>query len=201
MITRDERIELIKKIPSAWSEHIEFAEWLVNKKNPSVIVDLGVDYGFSTFSFALPEIGEIYGIDCFEGDEHAGFRNTFKYVNLKKKQLRYENITFIKDYFDNCAKEWSLPIDILHIDGRHKYEDIENDYQTWSKFLNKNGVILLHDTCCYNTDYGVHEFFDQINISKVNFTNSFGLGIITNDEQLLDDIKKNFYNIMDTKYI
>lgn len=190
------RIESIKKIPSAWSGHIEFAEWLVREKNPSVVVDLGVDYGTSTFSFALPETGKIYGIDCFEGDEHSGLRNTFKYVHLKMKQLKFNNITFIKGYFDDCAKNWDLSIDILHIDGRHKYQDIKNDYETWSKFLNDGGVILLHDTCCYHSDYGVHKFFQEINTPKLNFKNSYGLGVVTTDLKLLDKIEQNFRELI-----
>ena len=33
--------------------------WLVQATMPLVTVDLGVDYGYSTFCFALPAIGEV----------------------------------------------------------------------------------------------------------------------------------------------
>jgi hypothetical protein len=33
--------------------------WLVQATMPLVTVDLGVDYGYSTFCFALPVIGEV----------------------------------------------------------------------------------------------------------------------------------------------
>lgn len=68
-----------------WKNHITFAQWIVKHKNPEVIVDLGVDYAYSTFCFALPKIGKIYGIDSFEGDKHAGMRNTYDFVNERKK--------------------------------------------------------------------------------------------------------------------
>jgi hypothetical protein len=34
--------------------------WLVQATDPEIIVDLGVDYGYSTFCFALPGIGRVY---------------------------------------------------------------------------------------------------------------------------------------------
>ena len=45
-------MDWIDSIISAWTGHRKFAEFLVEKKNPDVIVELGVDYGYSTFVFA-----------------------------------------------------------------------------------------------------------------------------------------------------
>ena len=36
----------------------------------------------------------------------------------------------IKDYFDNVAKGWDQPIDLLHIDGLHDYDNCKNDFET-----------------------------------------------------------------------
>jgi hypothetical protein len=33
--------------------------WLVQAVAPDVILDLGVDYGYSTFCFALPGLGQV----------------------------------------------------------------------------------------------------------------------------------------------
>ena len=48
-----------------WRDHRLFADWLIRRTEPETVVDLGVDYGYSTFCFALPEIGHVYGIDSF----------------------------------------------------------------------------------------------------------------------------------------
>lgn len=64
---------------TAWTGHRQFAEWLVKFVNPKVIVDLGVDYGYSTFSFAIPRIGHVYGIDNFSGDDFVGTHIPGKY--------------------------------------------------------------------------------------------------------------------------
>ena len=165
---------------------------------PEVIVDLGVDWGFSTFCFAMPQIGHVYGIDSFGGDDFTGpsDKNQFEFVNSQRKQLCLEdNITFIQGYFDEVAKTWDKKIDILHIDGSHHYEDVKNDFKTWSKFVNDDGVILLHDTEVeelYGNTYGVKRFFEEIDLPKCNFVHSYGLGVISKNKKLISTIKKTF---------
>lgn len=181
----------------SWKNHITFAQWIVNHKKPEVVVDLGVDYAYSTFCFALPRIGKIYGIDSFEGDRHAGPKNTYNFVNKKKEELGFDHITFIKGYFDDVAKTWEEPIDILHIDGLHTYDAVKNDYETWNKFVKEDGVILFHDTCVNNPDFGVRRLFDEIDLPKVNFQLSNGLGVVSKDQTLIDEIKKEFEEVLE----
>ena len=184
------QLEILKRIPTAWTDHITFAQWIVNKQQPEVIVDLGVAFGYSSFCFGLPKIGKIYGIDTFEGDPMSGHNNTFDYVKQKRKELNMNNITFIKGYFGLVAKQWKKPIDILHIDGFHTYNAVKNDYDTWSKFVKDDGVILFHDTCVPH--YGVREFFDKIPLSKTNFTCSHGLGVVSKNSNLIKEIQETF---------
>ena len=190
----EDKIKKIQGITTAWTNHIVFAQWIVNKINPKVIVDLGVDYGYSTFSFAIPQIGHVYGIDSFEGDYNTGIRDTIEIANENKKSLELDNITFIKGYFDEIAKVWDKPIDILHIDGFHSYEAVKNDYETWSKFLNDDGVILFHDTIVEDKSFGVKKFFEEIDLPKVNFTCSFGLGVVSKNKEIIEEISK-FFNL------
>jgi len=185
-------------IPSScWMGHRNFAEWLVSYLKPEVTVDLGVDWGFSTFCFAMPRIGKVYGIDTFEGDQFTGGNHGFyEYVlNKQEKLFMKDNVTFIKGYFDDVAKTWDKQIDILHIDGDHAYDSIKNDYETWSPFLKENGVVLFHDTCIEELNgnhYGVKKFFDELDIPKVTFTHTFGLGVASKNKELIEFIKTNF---------
>lgn len=187
-------------LPSTcWRGHQMFAEWIVNQLKPEVTVDLGVDYGCSTFSFAFPRIGKVYGIDNFVGDSFTGYdKHDFKYqyVTMKREKLHLlDNIEFIRGDFNDVAKTWNKKIDILHIDGSHHYEDVKKDFETWSKFVNDGGVILMHDTCVENyegNEYGVKKFFDEIDLPKCTFTHSFGLGVVSKDEKLIEFIKKTF---------
>jgi predicted O-methyltransferase YrrM len=185
---------------TAWTGHRGFANWLVNYLKPKVIVDLGTDWGFSAFCFAMPRIGKVYTIDNYFGDsfvgEHDG-KEKYKFLlNKRKKLFLDDNLEFIKGDFTETSKVWDKKIDILHIDGDHLYESVKNDFETWSQFLNDGGVILMHDTCVeeYNNNnmYGVKKFFEEIDLPKVNFTHTFGLGIISKNKQLIDLIQNNF---------
>ena len=188
----------LEDLHTCWKGHRGFAEWLVSYIKPEVTVDLGVDWGFSTFCFAMPRIGYVYGIDSFEGDKYAGHRDDSVYnlvLNKQEKLHLKDNLTFIKGYFDDVAKTWDKKIDILHIDGDHSYESVKNDYETWSRFLNDDGVILFHDTCIEELNgnhYGVKKFFDEIDLPKCTFTHTFGLGVVSKNKQLIEIIQNNF---------
>ena len=183
---------------TAWMGHRNFAEWLVRFVNPKVTVDLGVDYGFSTFCFALPRIGHVYGIDNFVGDDFIDNNSPgkFDYVMMKREKLHLQdNLTFIKGDFDEVAKTWDKTIDVLHIDGSHHYEDVKRDFETWSKFLSDEAIILFHDTAIENYDgkeYGVKKFFEELDLPKFNIEHSFGLGVACKNEVILSHIKNNF---------
>jgi predicted O-methyltransferase YrrM/glycosyltransferase involved in cell wall biosynthesis len=183
---------------TAWSGHRQFAEWLVSYTKPEVTVDLGVDYGYSTFSFAIPRVGQVYGIDNFTGDDFVGTHipQKYSYVMMKREKLHLQdNVTIIEGDFNEVAQTWDKKIDILHIDGSHHYEDVKKDFETWSKFVNDDGVILLHDTCIESlngNEYGVKKFFDEIDLPKVTFTHSYGLGVVSKNKDLIETIKKQF---------
>lgn len=184
----------IDKIVSAWTGHANFAMWLVEQMRPTTTVDLGVDYGYSTFCFATRGIGTVYGIDWFNGDPQTGVRNTYSQVLESKAEGGFDNVELIQGKFDEVAKIWQLPIDILHIDGLHEYEAVKNDYETWSPFVRDGGIILMHYTESYPNDVG--RLFNEIDLPKLNMKNSAGLGIVSKDEALLEKIKETFGHLL-----
>ena len=187
MTKHDYIMSLVDK-PSAWVGHGMFAINLVEKLNPEIIVDLGVDYGFSTFCFAYPKKGQVFGVDWFQGDEQAGFRDTLddvltKYEHLKKT-IGVNNIEFIKSDFTELSKKWEYNIDILHIDGLHTYEAVKNDFDSWIEYINPSGVVLFHDVESYSHTVGT--FFNEIQGGyKIIRSGSAGLGIYTKSEQTM----------------
>lgn len=181
----------IENLDSAWKGHRQFAYWLVEQINPKVTVDLGVDYGYSLFCLAEPAIGTVYGIDSFEGDEHAGHHpDAYEVVKNVMKENQYNNIELIKGMFDDVAKDWFTPIDILHIDGLHTYDAVKNDYETWSKFLSgPNAVIIMHDVALFP---GTKQVFDEIPMHKAFFHHSAGLGVLSQNQNFINLVKKTF---------
>jgi predicted O-methyltransferase YrrM len=184
----------IETLPSAWTGHRKFAEWIVSATNPNTIVDLGVDYGYSTFCLANPKIGTVYGIDTFEGDVHSGHHNdALTMVETVKEVNNYQNVVIIRGYFDDVAKFWNKPIDILHIDGLHTYEAATNDFNTWSKFLTDDAIILMHDVSSFPE---VRQVFEEINMPKIMFTHSAGLGVLSKNSQIIENIKNVFVDLL-----
>lgn len=178
--------------PSAWTGHRNFAKWLVETIQPKVTVDLGVDYGHSTFYLAEMGIGDVYGVDSFEGDNHAGIRDTLEYVTTTKEKYEFDNLTFIKGYFDQVARTWDKQIDILHIDGFHTYDAVKYDYETWKGFLKEDSVVMFHDTEAFPE---VNKFFDELEMPyKIKFSHSAGLGVASRNLEIMESIHKQFSN-------
>lgn len=187
--------EILGAIPSGWNVppkgHSEFVEWLIQKIQPTVTVELGVDWGYSSFVMALCQKNTVYGIDCFDISKHSLRKDIdYQFVLDVKQKLKLNNLEIIKGFFNDVAKTWDKEIDLLHIDGLHDYDNCKNDCDTWAPLLKENGVILFHDTVS-NPD-GVGLFFSQLEVPKINFKNSCGLGLASNDEQLIQEIKDNF---------
>jgi hypothetical protein len=188
---------LYKYHSSAWMGHLKFAMWLVNTYKPNVIVELGVDYGHSTFAFASEGIGNVYGIDCFEGDMHAGYRDTLQILKDTKKYLLdcnllvRDNLFPIKGYFDDVYNTFNYDIDILHIDGLHTYEAVSNDFNKWINKTHNNSIILLHDVISFKDSVG--KFFDEIPYPKTFFSHSAGLGVVSKNQDIIDNINNNWF--------
>jgi predicted O-methyltransferase YrrM len=160
-------------ISSAWKGHERFAQWLVRQMRPKVIVELGCDYGFSTIALAQPGIGTVYGVDRFDGPRRG---NVFDACRANIAASGVDNIELIKADFRILADSWSRPIDLLHIDGNHTYDDVRRDFEQWSRHVRDGGVILLHDTGSFPLDVG--RFFSEITWPKFEFEHANGLGVV-----------------------
>jgi hypothetical protein len=190
-------MKIITEKPSAWVGHAKAALTFQFLLKPRVIVDLGVDYGFSTFLWGMLKVGNVYGIDTFGGDEHAGYHSdAYQHVIETQKKLarrfNNNNIHIIKDTFANVSnKGWYRPVDILHIDGQHGYEDVKRDYNDWIRHVTPDGLILFHDTTSFPDDVG--RFFNEIESEyKFNYEHSAGLGVLTFSETTWGIINKLF---------
>lgn len=77
---------------------------------------------------------------------------TFNYVNANLKHSvdpdKNLNATFkmtSDDFFENVASNFNIKYDVIFIDGLHHTEQVDRDIQNSLKFLEDDGVILLHD--------------------------------------------------------
>ena len=173
-------------IPSAWIGHRGFAGWLVKHMQPQVTVDLGVDYGYSSFALAEHNPGTVYGVDMFEGERGATYGSTLAQAQAYCNELGLTNVELIKGTFEHVAKTWTQPIDILHIDGTHTTQAVTADYTIWAPHVREGGVILFHDTTAFPE---VGRVVRQLPGYIGEFRHSAGLGIVCTDPELAKEIK------------
>lgn len=121
-----------------------------------VVVEIGSCWGRSAsyLAAALQERdreGKLYCVDLWElgwnrtppRHHSPGAYQQFE-KNLKSLDL-WGLIIPIKGESTFVASTWSLPIDLLFIDGGHKYEEVVSDYVNWSPFVKAGGIVAFHD--------------------------------------------------------
>lgn len=175
-------------VTSAWLEHAPFAFWLMAQLRPRTVVELGTHYGFSFFVLAeaakrLGLDAELYALDTWEGDEHTGFYDEHVFDQVKSiARTDYPDSThLVRGYFsESRSRIADDSVDLLHIDGRHAYEDVKEDYEQWASTVRDGGVILFHDIAERGQDFGVWRLWDEIssNHSSFAFSHGHGLGLI-----------------------
>lgn len=174
-------------VESAWLEHAPFAFWLMEAIRPKMFVELGTHAGFSFLAFcqAVQHLGlptACYAIDTWEGDDHAGFYGEQVYASLSTIQFQYSAFSrLIRARFDEALHQFSeAEIDLLHIDGRHGYDDVVEDYTSWKPKLSSRAVVLFHDINVRERDFGVWRLWEELREQhpSFEFIHGHGLGVL-----------------------
>ena len=183
---------------SAWTEHVSFAHFLIEKIKPQTIVELGVWYGDSLFAFVESSLfyqPTIVGIDKWEGDIHVGkVEDDSVYNTVKMIFDKYPNVRLVKNGFQEEASNFSeKSIDLLHIDGTHTYEAVKNDFNSYLSKMTDTGIILFHDIEERKEGFEVWKFWDELKAqyNTIEYKHSSGLGILFLDEDTFLLIKKS----------
>ena len=175
-------------VPAPWAGHIPFAHWLIGALRPRTFVELGAYSGISYMSFCQSIVAHqcttrAWAVDTWQGDPHAGYYNDSVYSTLKDKHdpLYSSFSRLVRSTFDAAVDQFEDgSIDLLHIDGLHTYEAVKHDFETWRQKLSGCAVVLLHDTCVFRDDFGVHQLWAELETQfpSINFTHSNGLGVL-----------------------
>lgn len=175
-------------VPSAWREHAPFASWLMSVARPRTVVELGTHNGYSAFVLAeaakrLHLETRIHAIDSWEGDDQAGFYGEDVYDSVRRiVDAEYADlIEPVRAYFADAATRFDDgSIDLLHIDGRHGYEDVKEDYETYRPKLSPRAVVIFHDVHEFQPTFGVHRFWDELAPTAPSFAfhHGHGLGVL-----------------------
>jgi glycosyltransferase involved in cell wall biosynthesis len=179
---------------SAWWGHVPFAHWIVGALRPSCIVELGTHNGVSYAAFCDAVLREgldtrCFAIDTWQGDEHAGFYDDTVFQDLQRfHAARYGGFSQML----RCTFDEALPyipdgsIDLLHIDGRHGYHDVQHDFSAWRPKLSERAVVLFHDTNVRERDFGVWRLWGELrtHYPAFEFLHAHGLGVLAYGQQV-----------------
>jgi len=174
-------------VESAWHEHAPFAFWLTEMHRPSTFVELGTHHGFSYCCFcqAIERLGletKAFAVDTWTGDDHAGLYGEEVFKRLSEYHNRYNAFSrLVRSSFDEALSHFpDASIDLLHIDGRHFYEDVKHDFASWTRKLSSRAIVLFHDTNVRERGFGVFQFWQEIssNYRAFEFLHGHGLGVL-----------------------
>jgi hypothetical protein len=185
---------------TAWAGHLPFAMFLISAIKPRVFVELGVDRGSSycTFCQTVESLGtgtKCFGIDTWQGDEHAGKPGGSDALTALRKHhdSLYSNFsTLIQSTFDEALSKFSDgTVDLLHIDGFHTYDAVKHDFDTWLPKMSGRGIVIFHDTMVREREFGVWKFWSEVSAGRPNFEfqHSHGLGELSVGSEIPDGLK------------
>lgn len=96
---------------------------------------------------------------------------------LKFGCFSHPQFTFVNKTSSELVQSWDKMIDILFIDDGHDYESVKSDYENFSPFVKKGGLILLHDT--KHTIYpGPERFCKELFVPKISLNLYPGLTMV-----------------------
>lgn len=164
--------------------HLAFAYDLMRELEPSVFVELGVYKGESYFAFCQSvEENDLstlcYGLDTWQGDVHTGAYDDVLGREVKAYNGRYAGFSELiqATFRDGAARFADESIELLHIDGSHRYIDVKRDFETWFPKLSKRGIVLFHDVMVREAPYGVWRLWEEIAGPSRSFVFPFGHGL------------------------
>ena len=136
-------------------------------------------------------------MDTWKGDEHAGSYGdeVFQQVEQHNRRRYSAFSSLIRSTFDAALSHFrDGGIDLLHIDGRHSYDSVYNDFVRWQPKLSRCAVVLFHDTNVRENDFGVCRLWEELSRSfpHFEFLHGHGLGVLGVGENLSDPLCRLF---------
>ena len=160
----------------------------IHKINPERILEIGV----RRCGWLYPILGVTFNATKYLGVDNdkkleplrtkilTDLRQTHRFVEVLDADSQNPlTVDKVKEYFENA------PIDVLHIDGGHNYEEVMRDWKNYSPLVKKGGLILIHDI--YNPDGDVGRFWSDVKLGRKNWEETsksrYGVGILYKEKK------------------
>jgi len=166
-------INQIKKVHEEFDlvQDIEEFKWLIDRVvsiKPKTILEIGIERGSSL---------QCWGTIC---DNVFGFDKSIRmlYSNLNKllSHIQWFQLDSTNDIAIHIASR--LKIDFLFLDGDHTYDGVKKDFENYSHFVRKGGLIGFHDI---HDVGGVNKFWNELKSKQYKteeITKTIGTGLL-----------------------
>ena len=172
---------------SASDGHIPFIFILLEIFRPRRYVELGAHKGVSFFAACQHirengKYGEAIAVGQWQehpqASEHEYSFETFKSTLDAKFSGTGK---FIRGDVSAASAFAEQSVDILYVKEPHTFEDLKEIYAAWRGKLTDNGVLILHNTNEYKSNFGGWQFFNNIRDdawASFQFYHDQGIGIL-----------------------
>lgn len=149
---------------------------LVRSMKPDLCVEIGSARGRSACSIgmALKENrrGRLIAIDPHRRTDWNDYQSvdTFEVITANLATLELTDwVDIRRQTSSEAAQAWTLPIDMIFIDGDHSYAGVKRDWELFMPHVKEFGLVIFHDTIWdlrpssnQRSDMGVPKFVDEL---------------------------------------
>jgi predicted O-methyltransferase YrrM len=144
---------------------------------PAVAVEIGSARGKSAcyVGMALKEngMGHLYAIDPHTSTDWNDSESVETYETICKHVALLnlaDVVTIVRQHSDQAIHKIAKPIDLLFIDGDHSYDGVKADWNSFTPYMSRFGIVVFHDTIwnlkpddeLHRGDMGVPQFVEEL---------------------------------------
>ena len=146
----------------------------VNKK----ICEIGFNAGHSSLLFLLGRDLSNLEFTIFDINRHSYTQPCFEYIKSNFSHINFEfipgdSIIEIPKWINTNSNAHNT-YDIIHIDGGHSEECINNDFKNAVKLVKKGGIIIIDDTDSKHINKYVDQYLETNNFKELHIMNTGG---------------------------
>jgi predicted O-methyltransferase YrrM len=129
-------------------EHEALIKWASGR---SSLVEIGVAEGASAVALrgAMSPGGTLVLIDPFHLSRIRAINATRRAAHRAVRSCRNGRVRWIEEFSSTAANTWNGSIDFLFIDGDHSETAVQQDWDSWHRFVVPSGVVAFHDAATF----------------------------------------------------
>ena len=117
-----------------WAKQVPVGKW---------IVEIGSLYGRSAIALAMASQAMVVAIDNFSDRHEAHRQPSILQLQTNLRESGVHNVLIWDIDSTEAGKVWQKSIDLLFVDGGHKYEQAKSDMQLFGPWA--KSTIIVHD--------------------------------------------------------